>query len=59
MNRLVVHDSLHRLEEMTKQYKEIVTAGRSTPGPTQPNNVVVTATQRSYVVCVVGGAGIG
>ena len=47
MNRLVVHDSLYRLEEMTMQYKEIVTAGRITPGPTQPNNVVVTATQRS------------
>ena len=47
MNGLVAHDSLHRLEEMTKQYKEIVTAGRSTPEPTQPNNVVATATQRS------------
>jgi len=46
MNRLVVYDLLRRLEVMTKQYKEIVTAGRSTPEPTQPNNVVVTATQR-------------
>ena len=43
MNRLVVHDSLHRLEEMTKQYKEIVTAGGSTPELTQPNDVVATA----------------